>query len=178
MGRTYAALDMAPKALPPWRDVICLNILQKLQKSPKLTGAAQEAEGTVHFKPATVQEVKAPAISSKTLSVTFPTGSSTLDDNAKLVIEMGFSDTAKQFASARIRVVGHTDNVGSRESNVTLSQKRANAVVQYLTATYGFDKDRFVVEGKGPDQPVASNDTEEGKAKNRRTEFQLLDSGN
>lgn len=178
MGKVYAALDMAPKALPPWRDVICLNILQKLQKSPKLAGAAQQAEGSVQFKPATVQEVTAPAISSKTLSVTFPTGSATLDDNAKLVIDMGFSDTAKQFASARIRVVGHTDNVGSRESNITLSQKRADAVVQYLTTTYGFDRDRFVVEGKGPDIPVGSNDTEEGKAKNRRTEFQLLDGGN
>lgn len=176
MGKIYAALDMAPKSLPPWRDVVCLNIIRKLQKSPKLIGAAQEAEGTVHFKPATAQEVKAPAISSKCLAVTFGTGSATLDNNAELIIDIGFSDTAKQFASARIRVVGHTDNVGSRESNIALSQRRAGAVVQYLVKTYGFDKNRFVVEGKGPNVPIAGNDTDKGRAKNRRTEFQLLES--
>jgi NitT/TauT family transport system substrate-binding protein len=174
MGRIYAALDMAPKVLPPWRDITCLTIMQKLQTSPKLTGIMHEAEGAVHFKPATVKEATASAISSKTLSVTFATGSSSLDANAQIIIDIGFSDIAKQFGAARIRVVGRTDNVGSRESNVELSKRRANKVVQYLVNTYGFDKNRFIIEGKGPDDPLADNATEQGRAKNRCTEFQLL----
>jgi OmpA-OmpF porin, OOP family len=76
----------------------------------------------------------------------------------------------KNDASLKLYVVGHTDNVGGLESNMKLSQDRADAVVQALVrgGTAAF---RLKAYGDGPYAPVASNDTEEGKAKNRRVEL-------
>jgi len=88
---------------------------------------------------------------------------------------MFFSNTAREFAGARIRIEGNTDSIGSRDSNVKLSWRRANAVANYLVNKYGFDRNRFVIIGNGPDKPVADNNTDEGRAKNRRTDFALLE---
>lgn len=71
----------------------------------------------------------------------------------------------------KLNVVGHTDNTGGIEQNMKLSQDRANAVVQALTGKYGIAAARLKGYGVGPLTPVASNDTEEGKAKNRRVEL-------
>lgn len=73
--------------------------------------------------------------------------------------------------SMRVWVVGHTDSVGSPESNLTLSNARAAAVVKALVADYGINATRLKGYGVGPFAPVASNDTEEGKAQNRRVEL-------
>jgi NitT/TauT family transport system substrate-binding protein len=74
----------------------------------------------------------------------------------------------------KVRIEGNTDNVGSPDMNRDLSKKRAKSVADYLVKTYNFDPNRFIIVGNGPDKPVATNNTEEGKAANRRTEFQLL----
>ncbi len=74
-------------------------------------------------------------------------------------------------AALKLNVVGHTDNVGTLEANMTLSQARAEAVVQALTAKHGVVLARLKGYGVGPLAPVASNDSEEGKAKNRRVEL-------
>jgi len=83
-------------------------------------------------------------------------------------------EIAKAFANARIRIEGNTGNVGSRASNITLSQKRAEGVRDYLVSEHSMLRNRFIVTGNGPDKPVASNDTETGRAKNRRTDFELV----
>lgn len=67
--------------------------------------------------------------------------------------------------------MGHTDNVGSVEANMKLSQDRAEAVVQALVRKHGTDAARLRGFGNGPFAPVASNDSEEGGAKNRRVEL-------
>ena len=82
-------------------------------------------------------------------------------------------DLAATFGSAYLRVSGNTDNVGSRDANVRLSQARAEAVARYLTSR-GFDRNKFDVVGNGPDKPVASNDNDGGRAKNRRTDFEVI----
>ena len=71
----------------------------------------------------------------------------------------------------KVNVVGHTDNVGGIESNMKLSQARADAVIQALTAKHGIAAGRLKSYGVGPLAPVASNDSEEGRAKNRRVEL-------
>jgi outer membrane protein OmpA-like peptidoglycan-associated protein len=71
----------------------------------------------------------------------------------------------------KLHVVGHTDNVGVMEANVKLSQDRANAVVQALAGKHGIAGARLKASGVGPLAPVASNDTDEGKQKNRRVEL-------
>jgi outer membrane protein OmpA-like peptidoglycan-associated protein len=73
----------------------------------------------------------------------------------------------------RIQIAGHTDNNGSDAENLLLSQRRAQAVLDYLVAN-GQDPERFETIGYGETQPVASNDTEEGRARNRRIEFTAL----
>jgi len=73
----------------------------------------------------------------------------------------------------KIEISGHTDNKGDDLYNQTLSQKRAESVVNYLTQK-GILKTRLVAKGYGKTQPVAPNDTEENKAKNRRTEVKIL----
>lgn len=71
----------------------------------------------------------------------------------------------------KLYVVGHTDNVGDFNYNMKLSQSRAEAVVKILISKYGIDKIRLTAAGVGPLAPVTTNDTEEGKAKNRRVEL-------
>lgn len=74
----------------------------------------------------------------------------------------------------KIELSGHTDNVGNDDFNQTLSQRRADAVRAYLT-TRGVDKNRVTAVGYGETRPVDTNDTKEGKANNRRTEFEITD---
>jgi flagellar motor protein MotB len=74
-------------------------------------------------------------------------------------------------ASLKLHVIGHTDNVGSLASNMTLSKQRAEAVVSVLTTKYRISAKRLQAGGVGPLSPVATNRTEEGRAKNRRVEL-------
>lgn len=126
------------------------------------------------FSKLTVQEINAPAFASKSVSIVFPTGSFLIDDNAKYIIDRDVVPTLKAFGSARVRIEGNTDNVGGHQGNVILSGKRAHSATVYLTQQYGFDVNRFIEVGNGPDKPIGDNSTEVGKAQNRRTEFQLL----
>lgn len=142
-----------------------------------LDAAAEYFPGAVAAKPEF--DFKAPAnrtaapILTKTVSVYFPTGSSALDENAKAVLDTQVVDLAATFGSAYLRIAGNTDNVGGREANVRLSRARADAVTQFLVSK-GFDRNKFDVVGHGPDKPIASNDTDEGRAKNRRTDFEVV----
>lgn len=77
----------------------------------------------------------------------------------------------KSDANLKLYVVGHTDNAGALDSNMKLSQGRAQAVVQALLKSHGIASTRLQAFGSGPYSPVASNDTEEGRAKNRRVEL-------
>jgi NitT/TauT family transport system substrate-binding protein len=116
---------------------------------------------------------KGAPILTKTVSIYFPSGSSTLDENAKAVLDTQVVDLAATFGSAYMRIAGNTDNVGNRDLNMKLSRARADAVARFLV-TKGFERNKFDVVGNGPDKPVASNDAEEGRAKNRRTDFEVI----
>ena len=72
-----------------------------------------------------------------------------------------------------IEISGHTDNVGSAAYNQNLSEARAKSVVDYLIK-HGIAANRLHFKGHGFEQPIATNDTEEGRAKNRRTEFKII----
>ena len=77
----------------------------------------------------------------------------------------------KQDPKMKIYVVGHTDNVGALAGNVDLSNRRAAAVVQMLVSKYGVTADRLQPHGEGPYSAIASNDSEDGRALNRRVEL-------
>ena len=82
-------------------------------------------------------------------------------------------DLLAEIPSLKIEISGHTDNIGTESFNELLSQRRADAVVNYLVDK-GVDKNRLVAKGYGQSNPVESNDTEEGRASNRRTEFEII----
>jgi len=75
----------------------------------------------------------------------------------------------------RVRIEGHTDSVGGREANRELSGRRAEAVRRHLIEMNGVEADRLEAVGYGPDQPVAGNDTPEGRSQNRRVEFVITE---
>jgi outer membrane protein OmpA-like peptidoglycan-associated protein len=77
----------------------------------------------------------------------------------------------KQDPVLKLLVVGHTDNVGDYAANMALSDRRAASVIRELTTTHGIAAERLRAAGAGMIAPVASNDTEEGRAKNRRVEL-------
>ncbi len=79
----------------------------------------------------------------------------------------------KSNPNLKIELSGHTDNVGDKKSNQLLSENRAKAVYNYLTQN-GVPTDRLTTKGYGDTQPIASNDTDEGRAENRRTEFKVM----
>jgi len=79
----------------------------------------------------------------------------------------------KEQPSLRVLVVGHTDSVGSDAYNMGLSQRRAQAVVDYLIKNSPTARENLTIEWKGKREPIASNDTAEGRAQNRRTEITL-----
>jgi OOP family OmpA-OmpF porin len=83
------------------------------------------------------------------------------------------ADVMKKNPSMSVEIQGHTDNVGSREYNLGLSQRRANSVMEYFVGQ-GIDKNRLTAKGFAFDDPVASNDTEEGRYKNRRVQLKPI----
>ncbi len=175
MNRKFFELKQMEKTGPPWRNVAYLGAVQAAMT--KLTGDAYRAEGAKKFTPATSAERSAPAISSKPVSITFATGQFKLDENAKTIIDLQFADVARQFANVRVRIEGNTDNVGSKQMNQKLSEQRAKSVADYLRTQYNMDPNRFIVVGNGPDKPVPgceANADDACRAKNRRTEFQLV----
>jgi outer membrane protein OmpA-like peptidoglycan-associated protein/tetratricopeptide (TPR) repeat protein len=83
------------------------------------------------------------------------------------------ADLLKNNPDKKIEIGGHTDNVGSDDANMTLSNNRAASVVEYLVKR-GIEATRLTSKGYGESAPVATNDTDAGRAKNRRTEFKIL----
>ena len=102
--------------------------------------------------------------------ILFETGKSTLKPESDAAITE-VAKLLKADAGLKLYVVGHTDNVGALDGNMKLSQDRAQSVVQALIKTHGIAAARLKAYGDGPYAPVASNDAEEGRAKNRRVEL-------
>ena len=104
--------------------------------------------------------------------IEFESGRATLTDSGKLILDQ-MSLVMLRLKDKKVDVIGHTDNAGSRASNVPLSQARAEAVRTYL-ASKGVKPELVNVSGEGPDRPVADNRTPEGRARNRRIEFKVV----
>jgi outer membrane protein OmpA-like peptidoglycan-associated protein len=104
--------------------------------------------------------------------VTFETGKSTLTPESETILN-GVAESLVANDTIRVQVTGHTDNTGSLALNRRLSRARADAVRTYLISR-GVAEDRLTARGFGPDQPVASNKTAEGRAQNRRVELTRL----
>ena len=105
-------------------------------------------------------------------NITFAFDSSNLDPKFYPVLD-GVAQTLTEYNQTVVEVAGHTDNVGTDAYNQTLSVQRATSVANYLMGK-GLNQQRFIVTGAGESRPIASNDTEEGRAANRRVEITLV----
>jgi OOP family OmpA-OmpF porin len=104
--------------------------------------------------------------------IEFESGKATLTDSGKGILDQ-MAAALQRLHGIRVEVIGHTDNAGSRAGNLSLSQARAEAVKNYV-ANRGINPDLIAVSGEGPDRPVADNRTAEGRARNRRIEFKVI----
>lgn len=104
-------------------------------------------------------------------TIEFETGSAMLTPRGRQVLDQ-LLPVLGTLQGRQLSVIGHTDNSGDRQLNLTLSQARADAVKGYLVDK-GLDPAMLTTSGVGPDQPVAANDSADGRAKNRRIEFRV-----
>ncbi len=104
--------------------------------------------------------------------VEFEAGSATLTANGQEVL-LNLAKVMRQMSNRRFEVIGHTDAQGPRMANLSLSAARADAVKAYL-GQQGISSTLISTSGAGPDRPVASNDSNEGRARNRRIEVRAL----
>lgn len=104
--------------------------------------------------------------------IEFESGKATLTPAGTGVLD-GMTAALKKLGGVKVEVIGHTDNAGSRAGNLSLSQARAEAVKAYVVGQ-GIAEESIAVSGEGPDRPVADNRTPEGKARNRRIEFKVI----
>ncbi len=106
----------------------------------------------------------------KVYDLYFDFASSTLRPESDKVLKE-IAQVMRQHPDWKLSVEGHTDNIGGDKSNLELSKHRAAAVVTALAADYGINPTRFSSDGFGASRPVETNDTVEGRARNRRVEL-------
>lgn len=104
--------------------------------------------------------------------VTFETNKSTITPESAQVLRSALK-TLTTYPDIQVEIRGHTDNIGSKKSNIKLSQRRAESVREWLIER-GIDPARIVAKGYGPDVPIVPNDSPDNKRKNRRIEFNRI----
>lgn len=104
--------------------------------------------------------------------ITFDSGKTNVKPNFSPVLD-DIANVMVKYPETKIEVQGHTDSVGDNNSNLTLSQLRAQSVTSYLVAK-GVDSNRIRAVGFGESMPIATNDTAEGREKNRRVEIKII----
>lgn len=117
----------------------------------------KDADGNVSFK-AVVQN-----------ELLFAFDSFELSEDAKGMLDK-LIPVIEDVPGTKLKIIGHTDNIGDKSYNDNLSLNRAKSVASYLSAG-GIDRNSIIEQGKGFSQPVADNTTEQGRAKNRRVEI-------
>ena len=122
-------------------------------------------------------EYKAPPkgatpIATQRRSIYFETNSASLSPDSRAVVEEigGFM---RAYENTVVDIDGNSDSTGARELNLTLSKQRADSVKNYLMTKYGYPASRMRTAGNGPDKPIETNDTPEGREKNRRTDIKV-----
>ncbi|MCX7862861.1 MAG: OmpA family protein [Bacteroidales bacterium] len=151
-------------------------ILMVKKRDYAFTSTYFKAEEITKDKPIEVNFEVKPIEIGKTVKLNniYFASNSAVFEKSSLVVLDNFLEFLNENPNIKIEIHGHTDNIGDDNANQILSEKRARAVADYLILQ-GLDKNRIVAtRGYGEKRPVASNDTEEGRALNRRTEFVIV----
>lgn len=172
MARTYEGLGLCKHPVS-WNKASTTAIIEGLMEDPTSVKGDQSAEKQKTFSAPTEKLEEAAAISNKSVTIEFATGSDILDNNAKSIIDREFKLLVKQFSNSRIRIEGNTDNTGSDEINKPLSQRRAKAVADYLISECNCDPNRFVIVGNGSAHAKAAGSIGPDQTY-RTTDFKLI----
>lgn len=150
----------------PWPDTDGDGVLDKDDMCPQVVGTVAN-----NGCPEVTQEVQE-QLNTYAKTILFDTNRSTIKEQSEPVLRDIVAILAK-YPNAKFTIEGHTDSVGRASTNQTLSEKRANAVKDYLT-TNGVNSGRLAAIGYGEDKPIASNKTRAGRSQNRRVEINLV----
>ena len=151
----------------PWADTDGDGVLDKDDKCPNEAGTVAN-NGCPEVKP-TVEVME--TLNSYSRSILFNSGKATFQKQTDQVLQAMVA-IFKEYPKANFSIEGHTDSDGSKSMNQALSERRANAVRDYLIAN-GINADRLTAAGFGEDNPIANNKTRAGKKENRRVEVKL-----
>ncbi len=167
-------MDMAPdKATstpePPVKSLPPTDLIEQI--SDKTPDHETGAQGTSTSPSPTEPEQKPPPFQKKTYTVQFPSDSNEFSIDAYTLLD-DIIDIALGYHGFEIFITGYTDSIGDKGYNKQLSRFRATVVKSYLVG-HGVDSNRILVSGMGPDNPIATNDTREGRQLNRRVEIKL-----
>ncbi len=149
----------------PWLDTDADGVFDKDDACPEMAG-------TIANKgcPEVTEEV-IKKLNDFAKIILFNSGRATFKEESLPILE-AMTAIFKEYPSARFKIEGHTDSVGSEALNQRLSNERANAVMEYLISK-GIDASRLTAQGFGETRPIFSNDTRDGRARNRRVEIIL-----
>ena len=172
MARTYEGLKLCKRPLA-WRKVSNSDVIESLMNNSEEVKGKQDAETSKTFSAPTKEIENKDVISDKKLTIEYATNSDVLDNDAKSLIDREFVSIAKQFAGARVKIVGNTDNTGNATYNVELSKRRAQSVANYLIKVYNFDPNRFIIIGNGSKKAIADG-VNGASQQYRTTDFQLV----
>lgn len=145
-----------------------LNDADSCPEVPETKNGFEDEDGCPDELP---EEIK--AFSGVIEGIYFDTNKDTIKSKSRKKLNEA-ADVLTKFQEIRLEISGHTDSQGSHDYNMDLSQRRAESVRNYLVGK-GIDESRFTVKGMGPDAPRDTNDTKDGRAKNRRIEFRVLE---
>ncbi|WP_225036053.1 OmpA family protein [Winogradskyella sp. SM1960] len=151
----------------PWPDTDGDGVLDKDDKCPNEAGTVAN-NGCPEVKP--TEEVM-DTLNEYSRSILFNSGKATFQKQTDQVLQSMVA-IFKEYPQANFSLEGHTDSDGSKSMNQALSERRANAVRDYLIAN-GIDSERLTAAGFGEENPIASNSTRAGKKENRRVEVKL-----
>jgi len=150
----------------PWPDKDGDSVLDKDDQCPDVAGTVAN-EGCPE-----VTEAVRKTLNDYAKTILFDTGKSTIKFESAEILS-NISAILKEYSNSRFNVDGHTDSVGSESLNQKLSENRAQAVVDWLVEN-GIDSSRLVANGYGESQPLMSNNTRNGRNRNRRVEINLV----
>ena len=152
-------------------------------KEPEATAPAEDPAATAEVEQATAPDAKKPSRSGVRQSgdrlrlagpVNFETGSANITSDSEATLEDLRIFLTERPKITKLRIEGHTDNVGKKEDNLKLSGERARAVKTWLV-NKGISSSRLTAWGYGDEKPVAPNTTDANKAQNRRVEYVIIE---
>ncbi len=154
-------------------EIIRAGVEDDLQKKEAIAAARDSVAALFSADEAEVMFLSSGDIKVRLTGLTFESGSAWIASRYSDLLDRLAKATAL-YPASMIKVEGHTDNTGSRQGNMLVSQRRADAVLKALAQRKATVGREAVAIGVGPDRPIATNDTEKGKALNRRIELTII----